>query len=829
MKNSMENRYKIFGIILFAMFMVLIFTLAKLTIVNGEDYLELSENRKRKTVAVQGTRGSIMDRNGLPLAYDEKSFNVSVVKDPTINSTAARAYYTDIFIKAIDIVESHDGTIVDSFVIKRDDDGNFYFDFGIENAEAKKRREASWRTNMFVGNDRTPEEIYVELRARFLIPEEYSYEEARKLLSIWQEVQLSSYRAYVPVTIAEDVDFYTVSEIETRGNELEGVTIEEDTVRTYVQGDVAAHVIGYLGKINTAEAAEAYSAKGYDLDNLVGIAGIEAAMEDVLTGNSTERQGTQEVEVNSRGAITKVLTSTPASQGNSVMLTIDIGLQMAVEESLASNVPEIEEYEHQLIRNRPWRYSEFIAEDDDEDAVEIGGVKYDIDFANSGAAVVMDVRSGEILAIASYPSYDLNLFTGGISDENYQALATDPAAPLFNKAVYTQIAPGSVFKLATALGALMNEESGITLETRIDDLGPYTKYVIHGRSMQCWVAPNFHLHVNQDLSDGLMNSCNYYFYTIGDAAGIDSINEWSDKLGLTSSTGIELVGEPVGQVGNQTVLYDNTKSVYEQATSIPYLVHRLLRTQLREIAAYRGVEYTDDEIFNTASKLLKVAGSGTTQTGPAIRRILFEEMNISETMTHQRLWDKAIASILTELQWNPNQTLATSIGQGVTSVTPLELVRYVGAAANSGTVYNLHLVDKIISPEGEVIEEIEPSIFSELDDVPEEIWQEMRQGMRDVVQKGTAATYFEGYEYIDEIGGKTGTAETNIIDIENSAWFIAFAPYDEPEIAICVMIPRGYSGGLASLVAQDIVTYYLDKKKEAAPETVPEINEPVIQ
>ncbi len=829
MKHSLENRYKIFGIVLFAMFMVLVFTLAKLTVVDGEDYLELSENRKRKTVAVQGTRGSIMDRNGLPLAYDEKSFNVSVVKDPTINSTAARAYYTDIFIRAIDIVEAHEGNIIDTFVIKRDTDGNFYFDFGIENAEAKKKREASWRTNMFVGTERTPEEIYVELRARFLIPEEYDYEEARKLLSIWQEVQLSSYRAYVPVTIAEDVDFYTVSEIETRGNELEGVSIEESTVRTYVQGDVAAHVIGYLGKINTEAAAEQYSAKGYDLDNLVGIAGIEAAMEDVLTGNSTERQGTQEVEVNSRGAITKVLTSTPAKQGNSVMLTIDIGLQMAVEESLAARVPEIEEYEHQLIVNRPWRYAEYIAEDDAENAVDINGTKYDIEFANSGAAVVMDVKTGEILGIASYPSYDLNLFTGGISDENYQALANDPASPLFNKAVYTQIAPGSVFKLATALGALMNPDSGITLDTRIDDLGPYTKYVLHGKSKQCWVAPNFYLHKNQDLSDGLMNSCNYYFFTIADATGNDNVVKWATEFGLNASTGIELVGEPVGQVGNQTVLYDNTKSVYEQATSIPYLVHRLIRAELREIAEFRGVEYTDDEIFNTASKLLKVAGSGTTQTGPAIRRILSEEMHISETMSHQRLWDKGIASILTELQWSPDMTLATAIGQGVTSVTPLELVRYMAAAANGGTVFNLHLVDKIISPEGEVIEEIKPSVFNEMDDVPDEFWQEMRQGMRDVVQRGTAAAYFSDYEYIDEIAGKTGTAETNVIDIENSAWFIAFAPYDDPEIAICVMIPQGYSGGLAALVAQDIVTYYLDKKKEAAPETVPEINESVVR
>jgi len=821
MNTDLKNRFLIFGIMLAAMFSILIFNLAKLQLVRGEDYLEQSENRKRKTVAVQGTRGSILDRNGLPLAYDEKSYNVTVVKDPTINSTAARAYYTDIFINAIEIVEKYGGEISDSFVIKKDENDNYFFDFGIENLEFKKRREENWRTNMFVGTERTAEEIYVELRSRFLIPEEYSYEEARKLLSIWQEVQLSSYRAYVPVIIAEDVDIYTVAEIETRGNELIGVSIDESTVRTYVQGDVAAHTIGYLGKINTEAVAEEMTKKGYDLEDLIGIAGIEASMEDVLTGNSTERQGTQEVEVNSRGAITKVLSSTPATQGNSVMLTIDITLQMAVEDSLKKNIEIIREQEEGIYDYHQSRYDRQVEEKSGEDP--------QLELADSGAAVVMDVSNGDILAIASYPSYDLNLFTGGISEENYRALSDDPATPLFNKAVYTKIAPGSVFKLATALGALMTEGSGITLDTRINDEGPYTKYVVHGKELSCWIRPNFHLHWDQDLSDGIMNSCNYYFFTAADGQGIDALNYWSSQLGLDSSTGIELQGEPIGQVGNQKVLYDNTKSVYEQATSIPYLVHRLLRTQLREIAEYRNVEYTDEVIFDTASALLRVAGDEEdTETGPEIRLILSEYMNISETMSHQRLWDRAIASILTELQWNPNLTLWSGVGQGVTSVTPLELVRYAGAVANEGMVYNLHLVDKIISPEGEIIEEIEPSVFNDLTYVPEEYWAEMKQGMHDVCAKGTAAEYFVGYKYLDEIAGKTGTAEISEIDLENSAWFISFAPLDEPEIAIVVMIPNGYSGGLASLVAQDIVEFYLDKKNEAAPEDIPDINEMVI-
>jgi penicillin-binding protein 2 len=820
MYEGLKNRYLLFGLTLLAMFLILIFNLAKLTIVDGEDYLELSENRKRKTVAVQGTRGSILDRNGLPLAYDEKSYDVTVVKDPTINSTAARAYYTDIFINAINIVEKHDGEMINSFAIKRDDNNNYFFDFGITNIEAKKRREENWRKNMFVGIERTPEEIYVELRARFLIPEKYSYEQARGLLSIWQEVQLSSYRAYVPVIIAQDVDIYTVAEIETRGNELVGVSVQEGTVRTYVQGETAAHSIGYLGRINTEEVAVEMTRKGYDLDDLIGIAGIEASMEDVLTGNSTERQGTQDVEVNSRGAITKILTSTPAKQGNTVMLTIDITLQKAVEDSLKNNIDTIRE-EQEIVYNRhKTRYDKLIEKKPGSDSK--------LELANSGAAVVLDVNTGDVLAMASYPSYDLNLFTGGISDENYLMLSEDESTPLFNKAVYTKATPGSIFKMATVLGALMTPESGITLNTRIDDGGPYTKYVVRGKTVSCWVRPNFHLHKAQNVSEGLKNSCNYYFFSCADFQGIDALNIWSEKLGLTSKTGIELVGEPEGQVGNQKVLYDNTKTVYNQATSIPYLVHRLIRSQLLEMAEFRNVEYSDEIIFDTASMLLQVAGTGDTQTGPAIRLILSEEMDISETMSRQRLWDKDIASILTELQWNPNMTLISGIGQGVTAVTPLALARYVAAVVNGGTVYNVHLVDKILSPEGEIIEEIEPSIYNDLEDVPQEFLNEIKIGMKEVVSpedSGTAGKYFRDFEYIKQMGGKTGTAEISEIDLENNSWFVAFAPYEKPEIAIVIFVPNGYEGGMSSLIAKDIVQFYLDKKKEAAPENIPEINE----
>jgi len=582
--------------------------------------------------------------------------------------------------------------------------------------------------------------------------------------------------------------------------------------------------------------------KGYELDDLIGLSGVEASMEEVLTGNSTERQGSQDVEVDSRGAVTKVFTSTPAKQGNSLMLTIDLQLQMAVEESLRENIKKIRKSQEDAYSARPYRYDADILKKPGVDGKEGDDLMEYLDLADSGAAVVMDVRNGDILAIASYPSYDINLFTGGISERNYRMLSEDTANPLFNKAVYTKATPGSIIKMATGLGALMTKTDDfvgsngisydrITVDTRINDSGYYNKYTIHGKSKKCWAwSPNnpapYHQHL--DISGAIKNSCNYYFYTLGDYQGIDQINYWSERLGLTSATGIELNGEPIGQIGNQTALFDKTRSVYDQDTSIPFLVHRLVRRELEEISAFRGVDYSDEVIFDTASKLLNIidaSGEGNL-IGPDIRRVLSEEMSISQTMSRQRLWDKDIASVMTELIWNPDFTLATAIGQGVTAVTPLAVARYVGAIVNGGTVYNTHVVDKILSPEGEVIEEIQPSIYGNLDDVPPEFLTAMKAGMRGVVEPdGTAGKYFKDFEYAKNMGGKTGTAEISVIDLENNSWFLAFVPYDKPEIAVVTFVPNGYKGELTSVVARDIIGFYMDKQKEAVPENIPEIND----
>ncbi|MDD5018722.1 MAG: penicillin-binding transpeptidase domain-containing protein, partial [Eubacteriales bacterium] len=676
MNVNIRKRFIIFGALAVGMFVVLFIQLIQLTLVKGEKYAADSGALTQREIIISGARGCILDQNGLPLAYDEKSYNVQFYRDPTQNTSTDRAYYTQIIIETIEIVEANSGETVDTFAIKYDEEtGEYYFDWGDISEEAQVLREENWRSNMYVDTESSPEEIYLYLRNKYQIPSEMDYEQARKVLSVWQDVQLASWVAYEPVDVAYDVSIQTVSEIETHSVELKGMSISESTVRIYPRVSVAAHIIGYLGNITDEQELKDYQALGYSVDDLIGITGIEAAMEEYLTGNSSERQGVQEVEIDNMAVVQNVLSSTEPTQGDNVMLTLDIALQLAVEDSLEENIAAIRAEEERLYALDEYGYYEGIDLED-------------IDLAESGAAVVLDVQTGDILAMASYPSFDLNLFTGGISDEDYDALLNDTATPLFNKAIGSKATPGSIFKMVTGLAALMegatDPDKGTTLTEQISCGGTFDKYTLYGKSPHCWVK-NILNHQNQTIVEGLTHSCNYYFFTLADRLGIDLLDKWGEKFGLTSSTGIEIPGEVIGQIGNQQVLYDNTKPINEQSSYIPQLVkngENGIVTLLKSIAEAREVEYTDTQIDETADGLIYLAGlewekgedkvwrdvDGTTM-GERVRDILYEKLGISKKESRAQGYASDISSMLTELIWTPIDTINTGIGQGIVQVT----------------------------------------------------------------------------------------------------------------------------------------------------------------
>ena len=199
---------------------------------------------------------------------------------------------------------------------------------------------------------------------------------------------------------------------------------------------------------------------------------------------------------------------------------------------------------------------------------------------------------------------------------------------------------------------------------------------------------------------------------------------------------------------------------------------------------------------------------------PEIRTILMEELDMPRELVYLQIVAGDTYIMLNEIKWGGSEAIMCAVGQSITAVTPVAVARYVAAIANGGEVYDLRLIDSIISPEGEVISQSSPILASELD-CPEEYLQAIREGMKGVVDPeggGTATKYFSDFSYKDEIGAKTGTAEKTDIDLENNAWMVAFAPYDDPEIAMVVYIPNGYSGAHCSPTIRDVLEYYLDQR-----------------
>ncbi|MFZ5974351.1 MAG: penicillin-binding transpeptidase domain-containing protein [Bacillota bacterium] len=822
MSKFFENRPLLLRAIFGLLFVVLLGALFNLTVIEAGAYSTLSNSSKQRTIIVKGQRGQILDCNSVPLAVDKTSYNIEFYRDPSKRSSKYRAMYTEVIRKTIKIIEENGGKIKNNFSITRDKTGAFVFDFKTTDSDIAKKRENMWRSNMYLQNEElTPYDCYMRLRDKYQIPEDVTYDEAVKVLSVWQDVQYTYFTAYVPVTIAQDVNQSTVAQIESRADELTGMSAVEANVRTYPKGLSAAHIVGYIGKMQDKETIETYSAKGYSGEDQMGVSGIEQTMEDYLTANSTEKQGYKVVEVNSNGEVVNTLKSVDPESGNNVMLTIDMNLQQKLEEALEKNIQTINAKQKTLLAANLKAYAKEAAEANKD--VNKDGKKdvNDIKLAETGAAVVMNVKTGEILAMASYPSFDPNLFVGGISEADYALYRDDKRSPLFNKAISSKATPGSIFKLVTGLGGLMEEK--ITVNTKIDDEGPFNPggTVAPGmKAPHCWVSPNYWKHQDQDIVAAVKNSCNYFFMTVAYKLGIDNLNKWGKILGLTDKTGIELPAEATGQIGGQNILYDGSKGIQEQHTSLPYLVQlQLQKDVLPTICSQQNVKADDKTLERCAQRLVEAVANSDNTWGAKIRQILREEFGISETISNEKGYHKLIASSLYQISWNPTLTAVSGMGQGYVTVTPIAVARYISALVNGGTVYDAHIVKKVVSPSGEVIKEVTPTVFDKLD-VPSLYLDKLKEGMREVVSTedgGTASEVFRNFEYTDEIGGKTGTAQVSDIDLENNAWFVCFAPKDDPQIAVVVFIPNGYKGSLAAETAKEVVKYYMDKKNGATP------------
>ncbi|NCB31139.1 MAG: hypothetical protein EOM66_06995, partial [Clostridia bacterium] len=482
-----------------------------------------------------------------------------------------------------------------------------------------------------------------------------------------------------------------------------------------------------------------------------------------------------------------------------------------------------------------------------------------INTAKTGAAVVVDVNTGQVLAMASYPGFDPNWFTSGLSTEQSKLLFGDDddptsevgqTTPTLNKAISTKLAPGSIFKMITGIAGVA--EGKLSLDEQISC--EYEYFITNSDgSLVEQNAPKCHIgslakahasHANQTLSDAIRNSCNYYFCEVAYRVGIERLYAWAESFGLTNPTNIELTGEATGIAGKQDVLFDNTLTndegeleVYGQKTSLPGLIYRKLKEKLTEYVGLRRMEVDEEAIDNCARKLMQLQDGSVEGKGDQVRQIISDEIGIPVGITQERRdWVSAITSLLNEIQWKPTQTIRTGFGQGVTLVTPIAVARYVSTLANEGTVYDAHIVDRILDSDGNVVKVFEPTVYNQIE-LPDAVWDAVKEGMKGVVSPedhGDAAKKFSE-EFQDQhlketsekrLAGKTGTAQvgaTNKIDIENTSWFVTFAPLNNPEIAVVVCVPYGFSGSSSAPAIEDIFTYYFGKQESAAPENLVDI------
>ena len=810
-------RYAGFLVILFGIFVWLISGLVNLQLKQSDELLEKADDTKTKTIALRGKRGNISTSDSVIMAEDELIYNVTFQKDATANTAELYTRYTASILETIRIVEKNGGKIAVSFVIERNPErtpenpGEWIFNFGSGVSESVlDTRERQWRSNNYLTNKEkygSADQCIERLKARYQITDDISEEDMLKIMAIYSEMQMNIFNSQ-PIVIAKDVRYETVIEIETRSMMLPGMSIEIGTKRVYPRSNLASQIIGYTGAIPTRAMWLTLQAKGYSYNDTIGRDGIESSMEDWLTQNSSLRKGQRVVERDQMSRIVRELDEyhVDPKDGNNVKLTLNAAYQQEAERCIRNNVITVRNNQEKKLASESW------LEANKNDIHNRDWVKYPLELAEHGCLIVLDMQC-RVLALANYPTYDLNALVAGGKDA--MAILGDSRNLLLNYGIHARGTPGSIFKMVTGMGAL--SEGVLKLTERISDMGYYTKYNQDlSTAPKCWINKNYRWqHANQTIVEGLTNSCNYFFYELSSRLGEERLYRYAQLFGLTSKTGIDLPGEVRSVVGCQNTLYDPTKAVNEanQDTSLPIIVFNSIKKHLRNCGQSRNIEYDDERLSICAKRLMDMAVNKVeSEWLENMRTILMEELNMTKEMVYLQSVIGDTYNYMNDIKWGGGQTILTGIGQSVTVLTPIAVARYVCTVANDGRLYNVSLIDSITSPSGEILSQREPALQHRLEHSAEYLYK-IREGMKGVVdESGTAKKYFRNWPYQEQIAAKTGTAQVTSIDLENNAWFVCFAPYENPEIAVACFIPNGYSGSESSIAPRDFIEWYMKQK-----------------
>lgn len=674
-------RYNLITILVYIVGIVLIVQLFNLQIVNGKEYRETSNTRLSRETVIKAARGSIKDRTGNLLVTTKMGFNIELYKTK-INTTTLNKT----ILNTIKILENNNDKYINNLPISIEP-----FKFTIDDEESQ----VNWKKENDIKEDATPEQCFYELKEKYKI-EQDNILEAYKIMVVRYEISRNGYSSIRPVTIAKDVSRESAVKLGEQSIYFPGISATNEPMVSYPSGSLASHILGYVGNITETELDGREDT--YGINDVIGKVGIQYVFEEYLRG----KDGIKQLDMSVDGTITDEYITQEAVAGSDVILTIDANLQATTEKALANNIKKIAS----------------------------GGFSKRSD-AKAGAAVVMNVKTGEILAMASYPDYEPELFVNGISQKKLDEY--NKGDNIFNRAISGVYAPGSTFKMITAIAGL--ETGVITPTEKINDIGVYKK----AHEPACWIWNSYGMsHGWLNVTEAITHSCNYFFYEVGYRATIDNIAKYAKYYGLGEKTNVELPMEEKGIVAT------------------------------RDKAKERGDE------------------------------------------------------------WQIGETLSAAIGQSYNSYTPIQMAKYISMLANGGEPIDVTIVKSINDVNGNQVskEDITKFVNAKLGltkekkenlNIKKENIDAILKGMKGVTSEegGTAYSTFANFNI--ELGGKTGSAQTDVQGKING-WFVGFAPYEEPEIAVVVLVENAGSGSYTAEVARDILQEYFGMNMEKVEE-----------
>lgn len=651
-QKRQRPRLAVLSIILVIILLLYTARVFTLQISNAETYINQALGISKRTVTIKAQRGEILDQNGRRIAVNREGYNIvfnkSYLKTEKLNST---------ILSLSRLLQKHETEWFDLLPITKTAPFAFTDD---ETAVSRLKK------TLDLAHYATAENCIDKMIEDYEL-KDYDDTSLRTVMGVRYTLQISDYSISNPYTFAEDVSSEIMQIVSESGMLLEGVSVDVVPFREYVDGTLAPNIIGTVGPIY-AEEWDKYKDKNYSFSDKVGKSGIEQLAEDYLHGTDGEIT----YKIDSKGNIlSSEITKKPVA-GKTVVLTLDKSVQKATQKALENTILDLQSK---------------------------GGA------VTGGAAVMMDVKSGNIITSANYPSYDLNTYTSV-----YSELLSNPFLPLTDRAFSGIYPPGSTVKPVVAIAALENGK--LEFDEHIRCVQTYRYFDDY--------TPNcMRYHGSVGLTTALSKSCNYYFYELGKRLGVSKMLEYFNKFGLGVSTGVDL-------------------------------------------PASTGLLINADK-----------EGLG-------------------------------------------GATLQTAIGQ-MNAFTPLQLATFVSTLASEGTRYKANLIDRVVSYDmREVYEEIESTAIEDFE-IDKKVISAVKAGMLSVTEDGTGSAVFGKYSI--KVGGKTGTSQVSG-KTEHSV-FIAFAPFDNPEIAISVILEHANSTPAVTSVAKAMLDAYFFTSEESVDTTPP--------